>query len=331
MNYLSLFLSTAAILMFSSQSVAVSVGTWSTVSPMLTPRQEMPGVLLDGKIYVAGGMDAPKCCNVLDNFEVYDIATDKWSALKNVPHKVNHPGIAALGGKIYLISGWGDGREPVPTDKCFVYDPASDTWSPTKSIPVKSAAPGVIVYDNRIWCFGGTEVTGFDILGHTNVQVYDPVTDKWEIVNDKMPHGRLHIGAGIVNGKVYLSPGRRGTHTKMEDIMCQEFDLAKANQSAKAWRVMNPLPNNPRTGYIANWPVVNGWLYYISGEPMNNSVHRFRPTPEGGEWQKVDDIPVAVHGIGPVAVGNKIYICGGGLGRGVAQKTDIVQVYTINE
>jgi len=95
---------------------------------------------------------------------------------------------------------------------------------------------------------------------------------------------------------------------------------------------MNPMPGRARTGYISNWPAVNGKLYYIGGEmpdPVTPYVDVFLPDANRGSWKKGSDYPTPVHGIGPVAVGNDIYVFGGGTGKGVEIKTANAYRFTV--
>src|SRR4051812_7100358 len=56
---------------------------WSTRAVLPTPRAEVAGVVLDGRIYVIGGVEASgKSSNVV---EVYDPAADRWQRRANLP------------------------------------------------------------------------------------------------------------------------------------------------------------------------------------------------------------------------------------------------------
>jgi len=316
-------------------------GYWEELKPMLKARQEFPVAYMDGKIYAAGGMDdSIACCNAIADFDVYDIASDSWKKLADLPLPVSHPGVCALDGKIYVISGYTGGsyRNQGVTDRCFVYSPETNKWDEIAPLPHAAAAPGIITYNQKIYVFGGNPLARFDKAGTKRVFEYSPRNDTWELVNNQMPYPRTHIGAGLTGNKVYLSPGRPGNisgqnpkWSQPQDNLILEFDLSKMDKGKEAWRVMNPLPEYPRTGYMGNFPVVNGKLYFIGGEtPATNIVHEFTPDKNGGTWQRITDYPVNVHGIGPVAVNNKIYVCGGAAGDGIKNKTDKVFVYVLN-
>lgn len=306
--------------------VDIGGNKWSQIASLLTARQEFAGAYLNGKIYVAGGMDANICCNAINRFDEYDIATDKWKQKADLPMNLNHSGICALSGKIYIISGYTGGNYSGQgvTKNCYVYTPLTNSWAEISPLPIACAAPGVVTYKGKIYVFGGNKNIGFDTFGNKTVYEYDPDKNSWVLINNQMPYGRCHIGTGLIGSKVYLSPGRPGRIERSKDDIVQEFDFTKMEKGADAWRVMNSLPGRARTGYISNWPVVNGRLYYIGGEmpdPVTPDVHVFTPDANGGKWNKIADYPTPVHGIGPVAVGNDIYVFGGGIGGGVQMKT----------
>ena len=328
------------VIAVSLSHAVTNVGSWSTVASLPSKRQELPAVHYNGKIYAIGGMSQAGCCNAIGNLTEYSIKDNRWKELAKCPTAANHPGVAALDGKIYRISGWGNNSSGSAINKsCHVYDIASNKWSSIPDIPIASAAPGVVTYNGKIWVFGGSTSNGFDKNPHGNVQVYDPSSKTWNKINSNMPHPRLHIGAGLIGTKVYLSPGRDGDTDpgKNLDGHCTEFDLTKADQGAKAWREMKSKgttsdPKSLATGYVSNWPVINGSLYYISGEPsMTTNCYRFTPDAGGGKWEQINNIPTAMHGIGPVAAGNKIYVVGGGEKRGAQVPSAKVQVLTIND
>ena len=65
-----------------------STGEWILKNPMPTDRNTPACALLDGKIYVAGGLhviNGVPDYNGLKTFEVYDLSTETWSVLPDMP------------------------------------------------------------------------------------------------------------------------------------------------------------------------------------------------------------------------------------------------------
>merc|ERR1711973_934781 len=75
---------------------------WVKVSEMMTPRF-MPGsVVMDGKLFVAGGYD-PKTHKFLNSVEVFDDVTKKWYSLPPLKHARAGLGLAGVGGTLFAI------------------------------------------------------------------------------------------------------------------------------------------------------------------------------------------------------------------------------------
>ena len=306
-------------------TAGIFAASWERIADMPKPMQELPSIHMNGKVYVAGGMDANSCCNATNYFAEYDIASNKWTIKANLKIAVNHPGIAALDGKIYVLSGYTGGSFSGQgvTNKCFRWTPSSNSWQEIASLPEPAAAPGVVTWKGKIYLFGGDYNKQFDNAAHKKVFEYDPGADKWTVINSSWPEGKMHIGAGIVGGKVYISPGRPSRINKT----CWEFDFAKAGKGAEAWKKMPDEPGSGVTGYIANWPVVNGKLYYIGGETQSGvKAESWTFTPNsgggGGKWEKFTDYVYGIHGIGPCTDGGTIWVCGGGTSANVGGRTN---------
>ena len=108
--------------------------TWSTLAPMLTPRNHHNIAYVDGKIYSIGGR-VGSCysggwsSNVWMN-EAYDIATNTWTMRAPMPTARSGTGIAVVDGKIHVLGGegWVDDFGGVFRAH-ETYDPKTNTWA----------------------------------------------------------------------------------------------------------------------------------------------------------------------------------------------------------
>lgn len=90
----------------SSAVWALVDGAWEERAAMPTARGGIAGGVLDGKIIVVGGEgndDDPD--GVFAEVELYDPATDQWSALPDMPEPRHGMGAAAAGGLLYVPGG----------------------------------------------------------------------------------------------------------------------------------------------------------------------------------------------------------------------------------
>jgi len=69
-------------------------GTWRTLSPMASARQEVAVAEVGGKVYVIGGFG--EAYGPTNAVEVYDPARDRWESAASVPIALHHPVAAGL-------------------------------------------------------------------------------------------------------------------------------------------------------------------------------------------------------------------------------------------
>lgn len=82
------------------------------------------GGVIDGKFYVAGGLDG---FSATANLDVYDPTTDSWRTLAPLPTAGQAVG-TALGGKLWVVVASGTGL------RAYAYDPGTNTWQ-TRAAP----------------------------------------------------------------------------------------------------------------------------------------------------------------------------------------------------
>ena len=174
-------------------------GTWVAKARMPTARSGGVAVVLDGKIYVAGGR-VPRG----NDFAVYDPAADEWEVLPNLPSQRNHIAGAAINGRIHIVGGrLGNGLSPVKSDANEVYDPATATWSAAAPMLRGRSGMNSVVARGCFHVWGGEAPTGMT----PDHDYYDPRTDEWFSLPD-MPipiHGV--VGSAFVDGLIWVTGG----------------------------------------------------------------------------------------------------------------------------
>jgi N-acetylneuraminic acid mutarotase len=96
-----------------------SNGGWINGAPMLTPRQGLAAVAApNGKIYAIGGSNGGN--THLSTAEVFDIASNSWSPIANLPDGVRDLGAAGALGHIFTFGG--HGQQP-PFTEVQIYRP----------------------------------------------------------------------------------------------------------------------------------------------------------------------------------------------------------------
>src|SRR5262245_26902901 len=105
---------------------AAAEGTWTELQALPEARQEFPAVALDGKIYTAGGM-MNFSATAVNRFESYDIRSNRWQRLADLPLPVHHTAIASAGGRVYVMGG--ATGSATPSARVFAFDPSLNTWT----------------------------------------------------------------------------------------------------------------------------------------------------------------------------------------------------------
>ena len=81
--------------------------TWTKLAGLSVERRRAGAgaAVYNGKLYLAGGIQNGHASGTTNMFDVYDPATDKWTALPNAPHIRDHSMAAVLNDKLYAIGG----------------------------------------------------------------------------------------------------------------------------------------------------------------------------------------------------------------------------------
>lgn len=191
-----------------------STDTWETKKPMPTSRENVDANVVNGKIYVIGG--------ITDNFrsihtpvnEVYDPATDSWTTKQPAPFAISNYASAVVDNKIYIMGGGIGFNERTRNETLNgisnqIYDAETDTWSfgvslPTRTLYAAAGATTGMMAPKRIYVIGG----GFTDASH-DVYVYDPASDNWTS-GAPMPTNRSSLAVGVVNDVIYAMGGNLG-------------------------------------------------------------------------------------------------------------------------
>jgi N-acetylneuraminic acid mutarotase len=184
---------------------------WTTKADMPTARTLSAIAVVDGRIYVIGGvLDYA----VLSAVEAYDPATDTWTRKADMPTARYHAAACVVDGRIYVSGGatkWGlasGNFSCVPTVE--VYDPATDTWTQASDMPRVRMTHSSSVVAGKMYIIGGgdPERQPGDMTFST-VDVYDPATDIWTTAAD-FPNPRGEHTSTVVDGKIYAIGGDIG-------------------------------------------------------------------------------------------------------------------------
>jgi N-acetylneuraminic acid mutarotase len=270
---------------------------WASLALMIEPRQEVGVAVVGNRIFVAGGFRANG--STANTLEVYDVGTNAWSVAAPMPTAVNHPGAAAVNGRFYVIGG--ALASGASTGAVQEYDPGRNEWALRASMPTARNAVVTGVRAGRIYVAGGAP-------GGRDLEAYDPAADRWEAL-PAMPTARNHVAGGFVGDRLFAIGGRPPNTLAVNEA----FDAV-----ARTWSARTAMPTG-RSGHGA--AVVRGCVYVFGGEgnasrpdgvfPQNEAYD-----PRANTWETLAPMPTPRHGVGAVAVGDRIFIPGGATQQG---------------
>lgn len=174
--------------------------TWTTRTPMPTPRSTPAVGVIDGMLYVAGG--GTNYYNLTNVLEVYDPITNTWDTSRaSLPINLAAGAAGVIAGKLYVVGGGYD-SSGVATNRAFRYDPGTDSWSELSPMPTARHNGGAGVIDGKLYVAGGNTGSGYT----TSFEVYDPATNNWTAL-PPLPTPRSYVATGVVGRTLYVAGG----------------------------------------------------------------------------------------------------------------------------
>ena len=249
--------------------------SWSSKTPMPTPKHDIGAAVIGDKIYVVGSDSKTYS---------YDPATDSWSEKADIPIAGSYSdiGVGVVDGKMYVADR---------SEGLYCYDPSTDTWISKTPVPVERSIESFAVLDGKLYAIGGGEPKP-PPSEVTRIDVYDPATDTWTIgAIPDMPTRTTHLGptCPVLNGKIYKIGGWNGYHALST---VEVYDSATGTWSTET--------SMPTARWEPAYDVVNGKIYAVGGNWGGAGHH---PQSANEEFRPaVEDRPVAILSASPTTV-----------------------------
>ena len=262
---------------------------WNKLADLPTPRLGHTASVVDGKIYVIGGL------GTLTRVDMYDPETDSWTAKADMPTGRQWLSSSVVDGKIYAIGG-ATGPEYLSPSLATVemYDPATDTWTKKADMPTTRCSMPTVVIDGKIYAMGGGD---YGVGLFKDVDVYDPATDTWT------PHTEMLLNTGysavLLDGKIHATDGR---YHQIYDPGTDMWSEVRGIPYGTMWPTLCPLGNV---------------LFAFGG--LSAQAGKFPPIaemniydPATDLWERLpDDMPFEGWLMSASEVDGKIYLIGG--------------------
>jgi N-acetylneuraminic acid mutarotase len=310
-------------------------GKWEQWPKLPMPLGEVAGGIVGDRLFIIGEPSTPD--GETDSARAsptlaYDLSRGIWdepSGRAPRPFPDSHHAAEVWDGKLYLFGGVGSAAGKTQT-----YDPQADTWAIGPDLPFAAGSSASALIDGRIFVAGGIvgnrETTG-------RVAMFDPTTGRWT-ERAPMPLPRNHAASGTDGRRFYVFGGR-GPGSGDANVVANGFaDVQIYDPATDTWTTSSdsssgvpPLPQ--ARGGMGKAAYVDGEFYVLGGETKDGDgavsggvyarVDVYDPVMR--RWRAGPEMPVARHGIFPLAIAGRIYLAGGGTRAGGSQ-SDVLDV-----
>ena len=180
---------------------------WVARAPMPdgTDRGGSGVAVVDGIIYVAGGLRPDAAGGPTAMFSAYDPVADAWTELPQMPTARHHLAAAAVDGIIYAVGGRVFGFD-TPVDDVEAYDTATGEWTERAPLPRPRGGLSVAAVGGCVYAIGGEGNPDAPDGMFADNDVYDPATDRWQPVAP-MPMARHGTHAAVIDDWIFIPGG----------------------------------------------------------------------------------------------------------------------------
>jgi N-acetylneuraminic acid mutarotase len=278
---------------------SASTTRWTALRKSLVTRSEIGAARIGPFAYVAGGFTNDAAHPTTAAVERYDLDSDRWKRVHDMPVPLNHTVAAAYKGDLYVMGGYSDATglsKPVAT--LYRYNPTTDHWSTLPSAPSARAAHTMGVIGDRLYVTGGARA-GKPLK---TLEIYDFKTRKWSS-GPSMRTAREHLTGAVTGGFFYVLAGRAVGKGNFK--VAERYDPRK-----RRWQQL-PDMKKARGGIAC--AVVNGRIVVFGGEESAGTIARVeRYDPASRKWTRLPDMRTPRHGLGGVSRKGRVYAIEGG-------------------
>lgn len=253
------------------QFYSIAADSWTTKAPLPRSLNHVNAAVVDGKIYVLGGLaesgGEERTWSAVSDSWIYDPSTDSWSELPGLPENQarGSAAVGVYGSKIFLMGGLaelnlGGSQKTVAT--VSIFDTSTRSWIDVpelaKTLPRGRDHAGVGVVGQKMFVLGG-RVNGQD---NTRDDVFmlelSDVKAGWSTMLGKMPTSRGGVASSVVETVIYIFGGEGNPAAKSGVFdQIEEFDTYRGT-----WRTAGTM-RIPRHGTSA--VAVDGKIFLPGG------------------------------------------------------------------
>ncbi len=195
--------------MASASPAATTLFAWKTVQPAPLARFEAQGAVVNGKLYVIGGFYNSQI-QATKHVDVYDLASNTWQRIADIPEAITHAPVVVDGATIYVLGGYVGDNPGGSTKHVWKLNTTTSTWSAGPDLPADRGGAGAAMLGRTIHFYGGATRTAgqYNDTDRADHYVLNLDTGIWSSAAN-LPNPRNHLGGVALNGKVYAIGGQR--------------------------------------------------------------------------------------------------------------------------
>jgi hypothetical protein len=268
---------------------------WRRLPSLPTARQNMVSTVLDGTIWVVGGLEARSVAS--RRIEGYDPVINGWKAGPDLPVRLHHQMAVTYKGELVVIGGWiPEGSNASAKLSGRVFALRDGRWVSLPSLRRPRAAGAAAVVGDRIVVMGGQ--AGGRLVAPT--EVFDG--KRWS-TGAGIPTPREHLAAAS-DGRFVYAVGGRALSADKNSAALERYDPA-----TDRWQRLPDMPT-ARGGLGA--AIAGGRLFAVGGETPTRVLGAVESYSFADKtWSTAPSMRTPRHGIAVAAFERSLYALGG--------------------
>jgi N-acetylneuraminic acid mutarotase len=284
-------------------------------------RDEAGTATVGDNLFVFGGY-SDYVWTAVNRVDVYNVKTNVWTQLRDMPKPLNHVAMAVQGTKVWMMGGY-LGENPGPSVRdVYIYDTVTDTYTAGPSLPEERGAGAASIVGNKLVYFGGTDNGPNDTRndkGTTWTLDLGNSSGGWTRVA-KLPNNRNHLGAVTIGGDIYAVGGQHSDQTT-SDVLA---DVHRYNPKLDRWTAVASLPG-VTSHILAATLAYDGHILVVGGEYKHgygrDTIYAY--DPDLNAWETFANLPTARRATVATIVDDKLYSTTGSYNVGVQSRDTI--------
>jgi len=193
---------------------SVEADSWELIAPLPTPMRVNAAARLGDKLYTLGGFDAPFPDPTVQSFYEYDVNTNVWTQLPDLPAPVFFTGAVGYHDSlIYIIGGIEDVVAESAGDhwrgQVDVFNTSSNLFTTATELLIATANFALSRVNNLLIIGGGladaTTLLDETQVGEINASNYNQIV--WDVRASYPFQVNAHYAYAVSDNKVYLGGG----------------------------------------------------------------------------------------------------------------------------